>query len=62
MDSAGFRGGGAGHRGGMTLLTDGRPAPPTQVDLPIADGPGTGFRDCRGVWHRLDREDDGSRD
>jgi hypothetical protein len=46
----------------MTLLTDGRPAPPTQGDSSLADGPGTGFRDCRGVWHRLDRDDDGSRD
>ncbi|MDN4160386.1 hypothetical protein [Nocardioides abyssi] len=47
----------------MTLLTDGRPVPPAQVDHHLlADGPGTGFRDCRGVWHRLDRDDDGGRD
>lgn len=46
----------------MTLLTDRRPLPPASpggspTDAP--DGPGTGFRDCRGTWHRLDVDDDG---
>ncbi len=45
----------------MTLLTTGRPTPPAPVDH-LPDGPGRGFRDCRGVWHRLDRDEDGGQD
>ncbi|MDN4172571.1 hypothetical protein QWY28_06425 [Nocardioides sp. SOB77] len=49
----------------MTLLIEGpdrRTVPPAPVDDPQADPVGRGFRDCRGVWHALDRDDDGGRD
>jgi len=45
----------------MTLLTDGRPAPAAPAE-DLLDQVGRGFRDCRGVWHRLDRDDDGGQD
>ena len=46
----------------MTLLIDGRATRPAPVDDPQAEGTGSGFRDCRGVWQPLDRDDDGGRD